>query len=487
VLFAWDKGHSMNDIAVQPNLFDRTLDQVRRALRELGSRRGIPNLDLKPDLPDSDQERLLAQMRDCLIGRGGEVTARARAANLGRAYMGLNKDGRRRFLSLMANRFDTDHEAVDTAIAAVREASTPEARKTAEARLRDVLTPPRVRLLTQFNGLQEGVKFLVDLRSELIGLSKDDAALKDLQEDLRRLLASWFDVGFLELRRITWDAPAALLEKLIAYEAVHAIRGWDDLKNRLDSDRRCYAFFHPRMPDEPLIFVEIALVNGIADNVQSLLDENQDRLAPESTDTAIFYSISNAQRGLDGISFGDFLIKRVVAALSSEFKNLKTFATLSPVPGFAAWYKRELDDVGSGILLADERSALEEVFEGEGAVEALLTTLLSNPEWASIPEQEAALKPIIQRLAATYLYSAKRGIRALDPVAHFHLSNGARMERLNWMGDTSPRGMRQGAGLMINYLYKLDEIDANHESYKGEGTIAVSSGIRNLARKTLTG
>jgi malonyl-CoA decarboxylase len=478
----------MNDIAVQPSFFDRTLDQVRRALREIATRRGMPPLDLKPDLPDTDKERLLTQMRDCLSGRGGEVTARARAANLGRAYMGLNADGRRRFLKLLATHFDTDHRAVDAAIARVTAAETPEQRRTAENALRDTLVPPRTKLLRQFNGLQGGVKFLVDLRAELLGWSREDAELANLQDDLYRLLASWFDVGFLELRRITWDAPAALLEKLIAYEAVHEIRDWTDLKNRLDSDRRCFAFFHPRMPQEPLIFVEIALVNGIADNVQHLLDENQEQLAPESADTAIFYSISNAQRGLDGIGFGDFLIKQVVSELSSEFKNLKTFATLSPIPGFSRWFEKEVEELGEAALLQDERKTLAEALGGETTVGDFLKGVLKNPDWAKTPAIETALKPAMTRLAATYLYSAKRGgIRALDPVAHFHLSNGARMERLNWMADTSKRGMRQAAGMMINYVYKLDEIDGNHEGYKGEGTIAVSTAIRNLARKTAAG
>ena len=477
----------MNDIAVQPNLFDRTLDQVRRALREIAVWRGVSSLDLRPDLPESDREILLSQMRDCLNARGGEVTARARAANLGRAYMGLNQEGRRRFLALLAQKFDTDIGEVNAAMAVVSSAEDRVARKAAEVKLRDALRPPYSRLLTQFNDLPEGVKFLVDLRAELITFAKDDPDLNDLQTDLRRLLASWFDIGFLELRQITWNASAALLEKLISYEAVHEIKSWDDLKNRLESDRRCYAFIHPRMPDEPLIFVEIALVNGIADNVQRLLDESQDRLTPETADTAIFYSISNAQRGLDGISFGDFLIKRVVADLSDQFKNLKTFATLSPIPGFGRWFNKEVDDLGTAILLADERKALEELLGGEAAVADLLKSLLADDAWAKEAELANALKPVLSRLAATFLYTVKRGIRAGDPVAHFHLSNGARLERLNWMADTSRRGMSQSAGMMVNYLYKLDEIDANHEGYVGEGNIAVSTNVRNLSRKTVTG
>jgi malonyl-CoA decarboxylase len=478
----------MAEIAVQPSLFDRTLDQVRRAVRGLGSRRGVSLLDLKPDLPNSDRERLLQQMRDCLDSRGGEVTARARAANLGRAYMRLNPEGRHRFLSLMADEFGTDLVEVDAGMEAVRNAADPIARRAAEMHLRDVLRPPRVTLLMQFNGLPEGVKFLVDLRAELMNWTKKEPNLEALSQDARRLLATWFDIGFLEMRRLTWEAPAALLEKLIAYEAVHAIQSWEDLKNRLDSDRRIYAFFHPRMPDEPLIFVEVALVHGMADSVQELLDQEQERVPPETADTAIFYSISNAQRGLDGISFGDFLIKRVVGSLSDEFSNLKTFATLSPMPGFSRWYEREIEKLGDTILLADEQEALAAVLPDGTDVEAMLRQVLVRADWAANEPLSEALKPIMTRLAATYLYTVKRsGTRAMDPVAHFHLSNGARMERLNWLADSSPRGMQQSAGMMINYLYKLDEIDTNHEGYKGEGSIAVSTAIRNLARKTVAG
>ena len=267
---------------------------------------------------------------------------------------------------------------------------------------------------------------------------------------------------------------------------MHAIRSWDDLKKRLDSDRRIYGFFHPRMPDEPLIFVEVALVHGMADSVQELLDQEQDRVAPETADTAIFYSISNAQRGLDGISFGDVLIKRVVGSLSDEFTNLKTFATLSPIPGFSRWYEAEIEKLGDTILLSDEKDALVAVLPENMDAETMLRQVLTRSDWVKEQALADALQPILTRLASTYLYTAKRrGTRAMDPVAHFHLSNGARMERLNWLADRSPRGMQQSAGMMINYLYKLDEIDTNHEGYKGEGSIAVSPSIRNLARKSV--
>jgi len=239
----------------------------------------------------------------------------------------------------------------------------PPSRAKAERALRQALQPPRLRLLTQFNTLPEGFHFLVDLRAELLAWRKNDLALAALERDLLSLLVSWFDVGFLELRRITWDSSASLLEKLIAYEAVHPINGWGDLKNRLSSDRRCFAFFHPRMANEPLIIVQVALVNGIADNVQTLLDETAPVIDTASADTAIFYSISNAHEGLSGISFGNFLIKRVVDELTNEFKNLKTFATLSPIPDFCKWMDSTLNnaDAEAEWLTAAERKALAAV------------------------------------------------------------------------------------------------------------------------------
>ena len=215
-------------------------------------------------------------------------------------------------------------------------------------------------MLTQFNALPEGVKFLVDMRAELMTMARRDPVLAGLELDLKALLASWFDIGFLELTRITWDAPAALLEKLIVYEAVHEIRSWTDLKNRLEADRRCFAYFHPRMPEEPLIFVEVALVQGMSDNVQSLLDEARRSAIRSTADTAIFYSISNCQRGLAGISFGDFLIKRVVDSLAAELPHVKTYATLSPIPGFRAWLDQRLIEEGADCSPPTSSKALQQ-------------------------------------------------------------------------------------------------------------------------------
>ena len=267
----------------------------------------------------------------------------------------------------------------------------------------------------------------------------------------------------------------------MAYEAVHEIRSWGDLKNRLEADRRCFAFFHPRMPDEPLIFVEVALVAGMASNIGPLLDEAAPVGNPQDADTAIFYSISNCQQGLAGISFGDFMIKRVVDALAADLPRLKVFATLSPVPGFRAWLAQEAAAAPGSLLLPSERTALEEV---DAAVKTQdLPALLERPDWHTNPQLSAALREPLLRLCARYLTRERaRSGRALDPVAHFHLSNGARVERLNWLGDISEKGLEQSAGIMVNYLYRLAEIEANHEAYRGEGRVATSTAVRNLAR-----
>ena len=436
---------------------------------------------LSPDLPDSDLDGLRRQMRACLAGRGGEVSARSRAARLGRAYLSLSAAGRERFLRLLATEFGPEPSAIDRAVRVLAEAEAG-SRPRAEAALRAALEPPRLKLLTQFNALPEGVKFLVDMRAELMRPASGDAALAALEADLRGLLASWFDVGFLVLERITWRSPAAVLEKIMAYEAVHAIQGWDDLKNRLDSDRRLYAFFHPRMPDEPLIFVEVALVDEMAGNVQDLLDPAAPLGDVEAADTAIFYSINNAQKGLAGISFGNFLIKRVVDDLSREFKRIRTFATLSPIPGFRRWLDERLTLGEPGLLNAAEHKALTRLSGGLGA-KGSLKTLLAEADWVAEPLLAEALEAPLSRLAARYLTQEKRpNGQALDPVAHFHLSNGARIERINWMADLSANGLAQSAGLMVNYLYDLAHIDANHEAYSASGRVAASGRIRAMLK-----
>ncbi len=462
-------------------VFDKTLNNLRTAWRDIAeSARNAIGAPLRPELSGEDVERLREQMRNCLEGRGGEVSARARAADLGRTYLALNPVGRERFLRILAEGFDVDRAAVDASCAALVGKDGAE-RLRAERALRRALEAPRVKLLTQFNALPEGVKFLVDMRAELMALSRDDVVLGALEQDLKALLAHWFDIGFLELRRITWEAPAALLEKLIVYEAVHEIRGWTDLKNRLEADRRCFAFFHPRMPDEPLIFVEVALTRGIADSIHPLLDENAPLGDPASADTAIFYSISNCQAGLAGISFGNFLIKRVVDSLAAELPRLKSFATLSPCPGLRSWLDEQLAADGGGLLTIAELKAIRAL--PGSAEETTLGEVLATPDWHQDEAVMRALRESLLRLCARYLMFEKTATgRARDSVAHFHLSNGARLERLNWAADLSPKGLQQSAGIMINYLYRLSEIEANHEAYTDEGKIAASVQLKALLR-----
>ena len=463
-------------------LVDRTLRNLRGAWNDIaqavsGTRGGAAD----PSLPAEDSAHLLEQMRACLEGRGGEVSARARAAALGRTYLALNGEGRRRFLAILANDFDVDQSVVDAAILSVERAKDASARRQAERRLRAALDAPRIKLLRQFTELPDGVKFLVDLRAELLAAGQGDQAMAALEADLKALLSSWFDVGFLELRRIAWDSPAALLEKLIAYEAVHEIEGWNDLKNRLDSDRRCFAYFHPRMPAEPLIFVEVALSHGLAGSIQRLLDSSAPVQDPRRADTAIFYSISNAQKGLVGISFGGFLIKRVVEELAAEFHNLKDFATLSPMPGFRRWLELELK-AGRASLLPAEARALAALRAG-AAQEGGLGALLQSAGWEAEPALAQALKAPLMRLGASYLANERREDgRARDPVAHFHLSNGARIEQLDWLADRSEKGISQSYGMMVNYRYLQSEIEANHEAYTGEGKVAAAAAVKALLR-----
>jgi malonyl-CoA decarboxylase len=455
--------------AVSTGLLDRAIKRITEVWRDMAS-----SVTGEPD------ETLEAQMQTCLAGRGGEVSARNRAAKLAQTYLSEDEAGRAAFLQTLAG-FDSDPDAVAAAYTKVQAAADPAERATAKAALRRALEPPRLKLLTQFTSIPDGRKFLVDLRGSLLKLRGTDKLLTALDADLRGLLAAWFDIGFLELQRIDWNSSAALLEKLVDYEAVHAIRSWRDLKNRLDSDRRCYAFLHPRMPREPLIFVEVALVKGLAGSVQALLDEKAPVQDPSQADAAIFYSISNCQSGLAGISFGNFLIKRVVQELSTEFRNLKTFATLSPLPGFRRWLDPLLVGDEPNLLSDDESASLASAFPAETGCAALAGILAKRHWWRETALRKTA-EPVLVRLAARYLLIEANGKRARDSVAHFHLSNGARVERLNMVGDTSDKGAKESATLMVNYLYDPAKIEDWHEDYAGEGKRNASTAVRKLAR-----
>lgn len=407
------------------------------------------------------------RLRECVDARGGEVSARARAIDLAHTYLALDEGGRHDFLRLIALEFGPDPARVAAAHAAYREALGTEAQWESEAALRTTLRASRMRILTQFNSLPQGVKFLVDLRADLLRHMEQDRDLAVLDRELEAWLSAWFDVGFLELQRINWNSPASLLEKLIRYEAVHEIRDWADLKNRLDSDRRCYAFFHPRMPAEPLIFVEVALTDRLADNVQALLDETAPVFDARRATTAIFYSISNTQAGLRGVSFGNFLLKRVVEDLLRDFPRLTTFATLSPIPALGSWLKNHpqaLAEAGIDITVGE----------------------LASGEWRQDAAGARRIATGLSRLAARYLTQAKSAKGAVplphDPVARFHLGNGARIERINPRGDASARGLAQSFGVMVNYLYDPADIEENVENFARDGVVATTGDVRRMAR-----
>ena len=467
-------------VVVSDSFFERTVANLRSAWRDIARWTRPEGVAVRPDLPGEDRPTIVRTIEDCLAGRGGEVSARARAADLGRLYLGLSPRGRQHFLEILARQFGLDRGALDDAIDAYRNADDDNAVLKAEQRMQDALVSRRARLLTQLTTLPDGFKFLVDLRAELRQQLADDPSLSGLDADLYRMLTAWFDVGLLTLRRIDWNSPASLLEKLVAYEAVHEIESWDDLKNRLGPDRRCYAFFHPRMPDEPLIFIQVALTSGLADSVQALLDASAPDDDPSKADTAIFYSISNAQVGLRGISLGNFLIKRVVDDLSHELPNLKTFATLSPIPRFRWWLEKSLASGAHKLLTGSEHEAIRSVSGVHGA-KGGLKRLLEDPDWFRDEAVAKALRKPLTRLCARYLLQEKQGgSMPVDPVARFHLSNGAQVERLNWMADTSANGIRQSAGLMVNYLYRLRDIDRNHEAFAGKGKVVASTAVRSL-------
>jgi malonyl-CoA decarboxylase len=281
-----------------------------------------------------------------------------------------------------------------------------------------------------------------------------------IDADLMHLLRSWFNRGFLRLERIDWRTPAIILEKLIEYEAVHAIQGWRDLRRRLEADRRCFAFFHPQLPDEPIIFIEVALTRSMSAHIQPLLDINA-AVSSANCDCAMFYSITNCQEGLRGISFGNLLIKQVAEELRREFPHLRRFATLSPLSGFRRWLEQKR------VAHPKELAALSR---------------LDQPDW-HLGEVPDALQRTLLRLCAFYLLKARQGDEPLDPVARFHLGNGAALERLNWMGDISETGMARSAGLMVNYVYWLNEVERNHERYFREHVIAVSPTVEKMARE----
>jgi malonyl-CoA decarboxylase len=406
----------------------------------------------------------LIELSQKLLKGRGEASGAATARAILDGFASLSEADKRVFLLAVTERLVADVGALSAAARAFLDA--PDA--ASAAKLFERAEPPRQELIRRLNLAPDGTLALVKMREVLLDEMRKHPELDLFDRDFRHLFASWFNRGFLVLSRIDWTTPANILEKIIQYEAVHAIADWADLRRRLEPpDRRLYAFFHPAIGDEPLIFVEVALTATIADAIQPLLASERTPLPPSQATTAVFYSISNTQRGLAGVSFGHFLIKQVVEDLKREWPRLQYFVTLSPVPGFAAWLKRERADEGSSLIDAEARRAL---------------ALTDRAGWSDKAAAREAVARALRPLAAHYfLYARAAGNRALDPVARFHLGNGARLERLNFFGDRSEAGLRQSLGLMVNYLYDLERIEQNHEAYANRGEIAASPAIRKLA------
>jgi malonyl-CoA decarboxylase len=426
---------------------------------------GTPN----PSGPAVDRAKALA---DALASSRGEASGAALARDLMTVVAELDDAGRIGFGRYLATGFAPDEGRLSEAARAYLEAPGAEA----AMRLFTQAEPPRQELLRRMNSAPGGTAALVGLRRDLLPYLTQYPELHTLDSDLRHLFTSWFNRGFLELHRIDWHTPAAILEKLIAYEAVHEIQGWEDLRRRLAPDRRAFAFFHRALPGEPLIFVEVALVRGLSDAIGPLLAPDAAPAPPSGFDTAIFYSISNCQEGLRGISFGNFLIKQVVEELKAELPALTRFATLSPVPGFRLWLGRRAD--------ADSPALQELIGAAEDRTEAL-SNLFAGEWWQDAALVERARQPLL-RLAAEYLTRSARGMRGIDPVARFHLGNGARLERINFLGNPSARGMRESFGIMVNYLYDRDTIERNHEAFVRSGQVARAGSVDTLLGATDT-
>jgi malonyl-CoA decarboxylase len=412
--------------------------------------------DPSDEKPDADS---MVELCEALLSGRGEASGTAMAREVLDHYQDLEPDGRLTFFQALVRDFGPDRKKLEKAIESWRVA--PDADDTSE--LHFASEPRRQELIRRLNRAPNGTSDLVDMRADLLTLMNSHKDLAALDRDVVHLLSSWFNRGFLVLRRIDWSTPANILEQIIRYEAVHEIRDWDDLRRRIDPvDRRCYAFFHPALVDAPLIFVEVALTETIPSAIAPLLAVDRQPVPTDRARTAVFYSISNTQRGLGGISFGNFLIKQVVEELRRELPKLDTFVTLSPVPGFMPWLKQTSD------LTEEDREILK---------------VLDEPQWYENAETTALLRAVIEPLAAYYFLKARTSKgRLIDPVARFHLGNGARLERINWLGDLSPKGLRESAGVMVNYLYRLEDIEKNHEAFANDDEVVASSAVKRLLK-----
>ncbi|MDH3383697.1 MAG: malonyl-CoA decarboxylase [Deltaproteobacteria bacterium] len=413
------------------------------------------------------EKKDILQLAETLLSGRGEASDVAVAKEFLTAYDGLSENEVLSFQTLLDQQFGPDQVRLERALRNLQDQPTA---KTARE-IHEAAEPRRLALFRRINLAPGGTKGLLQMRVDVLRNLYAHPELASVDEDFKHLFSSWFNRGFLVLRRLDWTTPANILEKIIRYEAVHEIASWDDLRRRLEPpDRRCFAFFHPTMEDEPLIFVAIALTTDVPEAIAPLLADRRKPIPAGDATCAVFYSISNCQVGLRGLLLGDFLIKQVVEELKQELPSLKTFVTLSPVPGFLRW-------------LAQERGkeASDHVAEGDKA----LLALLDGPDWHLDEEAAKTLKPLLLSAVAAYLLVVRtESGKPIDPVARFHLGNGARLERIQWLSDLTPKGLRQAAGFMVNYLYELDRMDRNQEAFAHHGEIASSHAVRKHLRRS---
>jgi malonyl-CoA decarboxylase len=403
----------------------------------------------------------IGKLCEALLQLSGEASSVAIAEEIIRQYQNADEDEKQQFFEYLHEQLGTDESQVADAIAHYQEQKD----QASLLALGSACDSPRLELLRTLNTASGGTQALITMREDVQKLPVDHPARTVLDLELLRLFCSWFNRGFLELQTIDWRTPAWILEKLIQYESVHEIQGWPDLRRRLQADRGCYGFFHPAIPGEPLIFVEAALTHDISDNIQDLLEQEPPGMTGKLPDTAVFYSINNCLNGLRGVSFGNFLIKQVIEHLAHEMPHITRYATLSPVPGFRRWVEQAMD---GGQLGLDQKQ------------QALIAALRSGETAMETLQDSAELAKLMTTLCAHYLLAVKSRGNPADPVARFHLGNGASLDRINWWADPSDNGMQQSFELMVNYLYDRKAMGANHEAYQSRQALAYSSVVKKL-------
>lgn len=431
---------------------------LKRVFSSIGTRAGWRSREGEAEAQD------VLGLCHALLSERGEVSGARVAAEVLVAYRALDAAGREAFFDLLSHAFLPDPEVVGQAADAYRSTPSPQTL----LHLQTVTDPRSQELFRRLNLAPGGTGALLEMRRHLLGTLGGHPERGGLDADLTNLFRSWFNGGFLLLRRIDWRTPAVVLERLIQYEAVHQIVGWDDLRRRLDADRRCYAFFHPALPDEPLIFIEVALTGRMSAEVRPLLNPKAEILDPAMARCAIFYSITNCQGGLRGVPFGNLLIKQVVEDLKMSFPRVKTFATLSPLPEFRKWLAA-LDPART--------------FPGEGPRARIVARLQQRTPGSADAPVPPELRDELTWLCAFYLLHAKHGHTPYDSVARFHLANGARLERLNWLADTTTAGLLRSFGMMVNYVYRLDELERNHDAYARGDRVVASREIDRLEKQ----